>query len=293
MVFVGKVRRTLWLLAFVLISLICPMVSADDLYCGKRNCYEILGVEKTSSAGEVKKAYRKLTLQYHPDRNPDPEAVSIFLEVTTAYEVLTSESKEAYDDYLAHPERVYINKLNYAVYARKTNGYFVVFCCIAAITIIHYKYWQHAHEKLKADLRNHPQFQEALKKYQTDEEKDEAVKGLIKINGWQARPPTMSDLLIWRMIELPWDIFERVFWLIRWTILFTWLKQPYGFNEKSYLTANAINLSLARWQRMDEDKKLEYMEHELWDEKNLKKYQEEERLAEMKASRGRNGARRR
>ena len=35
------------------------------------------------------------------------------------------------------------------------------------------------------------------------------------------------------------------------------------------------------------------MEHELWDEKNLKKYQEEERLAEMKASRGRNGARRR
>ena len=52
--------------------------------------YEILWVEKTASTEEIKKAYRKLAMQYHPDRNKsDPEAEKKFKEVNVAYSTLS------------------------------------------------------------------------------------------------------------------------------------------------------------------------------------------------------------
>lgn len=65
----------------------------------KRDYYEVLAIEKTASSEEIKKAYRKLALQYHPDRNHgDDEAAEKFKEATEAYEVLiVAEKRERYD----------------------------------------------------------------------------------------------------------------------------------------------------------------------------------------------------
>ena len=62
--------------------------------------YEILGVAKTATPEEIKKAYRKAALKYHPDRNPgDKEAEEKFKEAARAYEVLRDEQKRARYDH--------------------------------------------------------------------------------------------------------------------------------------------------------------------------------------------------
>ena len=67
----------------------------------KRDYYEVLGVEKSADQDAIKKAYRKLAIKYHPDRNPgDKEAEEKFREATEAYEVLSDEKKRPiYDQY--------------------------------------------------------------------------------------------------------------------------------------------------------------------------------------------------
>lgn len=67
----------------------------------KKDYYEILGVDKSSSEKEIKKAYRKMAMEFHPDRNPDnPEAESKFKEAAEAYDVLSNPEKKAkYDQY--------------------------------------------------------------------------------------------------------------------------------------------------------------------------------------------------
>lgn len=67
----------------------------------KRDYYDVLGVDKGADKNDVKRAYRKLAMKYHPDRNPDDEkAAESFREVTEAYEVLADEDKRArYDQY--------------------------------------------------------------------------------------------------------------------------------------------------------------------------------------------------
>ncbi len=67
----------------------------------KRDYYEVLGVERGSSEADLKKAYRRLAMKHHPDRNPDDkESEELFKEANEAYEVLSDASKRAaYDQY--------------------------------------------------------------------------------------------------------------------------------------------------------------------------------------------------
>jgi DnaJ-class molecular chaperone len=66
----------------------------------KRDFYEILGLSKGASKDEVKSAYRKMALKFHPDRNKEPDAEEKFKEINEAYEVLSNDQKKtAYDQY--------------------------------------------------------------------------------------------------------------------------------------------------------------------------------------------------
>ena len=68
-----------------------------------RDFYDILGVAKTSSQDEIKKAYRKVAMKYHPDRNPDnKEAENKFKEAAEAYSVLSDTNKRTQYDQFGH-----------------------------------------------------------------------------------------------------------------------------------------------------------------------------------------------
>ena len=72
-------------------------------YMEKRDYYEVLEVEKTASVEEIKKAYRKKAIQYHPDKNPgDKVAEEKFKEAAEAYDVLSNPDKRARYDQFGH-----------------------------------------------------------------------------------------------------------------------------------------------------------------------------------------------
>ena len=69
----------------------------------KRDYYEVLGVDKSASAEEIKKAYKKMAIKYHPDKNPgDKEAEEKFKEVAEAYSILSDADKKARYDQFGH-----------------------------------------------------------------------------------------------------------------------------------------------------------------------------------------------
>ncbi|KAB2831833.1 MAG: DnaJ domain-containing protein, partial [Caedimonadaceae bacterium] len=69
----------------------------------KRDYYEVLGVPKDASADDMKKAYRKLAMKYHPDRNQgDKSAEHKFKELNEAYEVLKDDQKRSAYDRFGH-----------------------------------------------------------------------------------------------------------------------------------------------------------------------------------------------
>ena len=69
----------------------------------KRDYYEVLGVDKSASTDEIKKAYRKVAIKYHPDKNPDdPSSEEKFKEAAEAYEVLRDQDKKQRYDRFGH-----------------------------------------------------------------------------------------------------------------------------------------------------------------------------------------------
>merc|ERR1719203_2100190 len=80
---------------------------AAERYCGKDNCYELLGVQNDADTSAIKRAYRKLSLKWHPDKNvgKEEEATQMFTKIAAAYEVLSdNEMRTSYDYALEHPE---------------------------------------------------------------------------------------------------------------------------------------------------------------------------------------------
>ena len=68
-----------------------------------RDFYEVLGVSRDASERDIKKAYKRLAMKFHPDRNPDDEtAAEKFKEVKLAYEILTDSQKRAASDQYGH-----------------------------------------------------------------------------------------------------------------------------------------------------------------------------------------------
>ena len=75
---------------------------SQDTMAGKRDYYQVLEVTRSASGDDVRRAYRKLARQYHPDLNPSAEAEERFKEINEAYEVLSDDTRRAASDRYGH-----------------------------------------------------------------------------------------------------------------------------------------------------------------------------------------------
>ena len=103
------------LLLFLINVILLTLASAEifdpaNIFCGKADCYEVLGLQRSASIKEIKSAFRNLSLVNHPDKNKDENATEVFRLISKAYKVLaTNESKALFDYYLDHPRVCTIN----------------------------------------------------------------------------------------------------------------------------------------------------------------------------------------
>jgi len=105
------------------------------MYCGEDNCYSVLGVGFTATPREIKSAYRKLSLEFHPDREGGDEAQ--FVKVAAANEILSDPTKRSdYDYFLAHPEERLYNSYRY--YRAQTDLRAAWTILVILFSILHY-----------------------------------------------------------------------------------------------------------------------------------------------------------
>ena len=151
-----------------------------NAYCGMDDCYELLGVEKTATHREIKRAYRNLAREVHPDKiprdaTPDERAAAteLFQKIATAYEVVGDEDvRSDYDYCLSHPESALYCKYRYMkfMYSSKAiDARYVIGGFVAFLTVCQYFAQRSRHRQAMRYLREaHPDVQRLAKKRATE-----------------------------------------------------------------------------------------------------------------------------
>src|SRR5438552_15869940 len=86
----------------------------------KEDYYQVLGISRDASAPEIRRAYRRLARQHHPDRNPEPQSPERFRTLTEAYAVLNDPARRArYDHTIQPPARAHVPRTESALLARR------------------------------------------------------------------------------------------------------------------------------------------------------------------------------
>ncbi|XP_064635088.1 dnaJ homolog subfamily C member 25 homolog [Lineus longissimus] len=283
---------------FLLASLsISPSYAqVEGIYCGKENCYDVLGMTRDNSKSEIMKAYRKLARKWHPDRHKTEEAkneaAAKFQTIANAYEILKDQdSRSEYDYMLDNPEEMY---LHYYYYYRrrmapKVDVRIVVAVTISIISVIqYYGAWNNYHSAISY-LMTVPKYrmrameiakEEGLlgnnkkkvggKKISKEEqkEKDEATIRKIVENNMDIRggysKPSIVNILWFQMLFFPYYIVCYIAWWCRWVWKFWILKHEYGDEEKHYIIRKYMGLGQSQWEALDESDKLSFMKRELW-----------------------------
>lgn len=131
-----------------------------NIFCGSINCYDILNVQSNSSSKDIKKAYRKLSLSHHPDKNKEENATEVFRLISKAYEVLDkNESRALFDYYLAHPYDYFkVSGKHYYRSIPKSDVTIVLLVVILIITaflyVVQYEKWKRITKYIKNAAEN-------------------------------------------------------------------------------------------------------------------------------------------
>lgn len=296
----------------------------EGLYCGKENCYDVLGVSRDALKREIAKRYRKLAKKYHPDMHRDIEekikAEFNFKRVANAYEILKDdESRSDYDYMLDHPEQVYSHYYRYYTrrVAPKVDVRIVIAVTISVISVIqYYTSWKRYESAIKylltvpkyrnkaVDLAREKgllDFQKKRKnksKGELKEEMDAIIRRVLEdnmdIRGGYAKPK-ITDLLWAKIVLFPYAIICYCIWYGTWVWKFDICKQPYGHEQKLYLIRKNLKMGETQFDALEDEEKEEFLRLELWEKPKYEEWskQKEEEMKKQMAENSRYKAYRR
>lgn len=285
----------------------------DGLYCGKQDCYDVLGVTRESTKQEIAKAYRALARKYHPDLHRGEEAKKTaeeqFKLVATAYEILKDdESRTDYDYMLDNPNEYYAHYYRYyrRRVAPKVDVRIVIVVTLSIVSVIQYysgwqrydsaikyfatvpKYRNKALEMAKDEINEkiNKKGKNRLSKSDQKEELEKIVRKVIEekmdVKGGYAKPSVFDTIWI-QLIILPYTITKYIIWYAKWTWKFTIMKQAYGDDEKLYMIRRFMGMGQNQFLSLEDKQIQEYLDLELWKKENFVAWKEEQD-EEMKKS---------
>ncbi|EDW75183.1 uncharacterized protein Dwil_GK19832 [Drosophila willistoni] len=267
----------------------------EGLYCGKENCYDVLGVTRESSKSEIGKAYRSLARRYHPDLHRGQEAKAIaeeqFKLLATAYEILRDEeSRTDYDYMLDNPDAYYAHYYRYyrRRVAPKVDVRIVIVVTLTIISIIqYYSGWQRydsaikyfatvpkyrnkaldiAKDEIQERIHNR-KGKNRLSKADQKEELESIIRKVIEekmdVQGGYAKP-TLWDVLWVQLLICPYTLLSFLIWHAQWFWRYTLLKQPYGREQKLYLIRRYMKMGQHQFNAQEDKQIEEYLHLELW-----------------------------
>lgn len=304
-------QRFLLIFIFVAIATLPQFCEAllDGLYCGKQNCYDVLGVTRESTKSEIGKAYRMLARKYHPDLKKGDEAKAEaeekFKLVATAYEILKDDdSRNDYDYMLDNPDEYYAHYYRYyrKRLAPKVDIRIVIIVSLTIISVIQYytgwerydsaikyfatvpKYRNKAMEIAKDEI-NELQNRKGKQRLSKTDQKEQIEKIIRKVveekmdvKGAYAKP-TIWDVLWVQLIICPYTILKFLLWHAQWFWKFTIQKQPYGREEKLYIIRKRMKMGQHQFDAQEDKQIEEYLRLELWEKDKFEEWrieQEEE-----------------
>ncbi|GAB2298824.1 DnaJ protein erdj7 [Dionaea muscipula] len=283
----------IWWIALLLLCLLIP--TSFCIYCDEDDCYDLLGVSQTANASEIKKAYYKLSLKYHPDKNPDPESRKLFVKVANAYEILKDEAtREQYDYAVAHPEEFFYNTARYyqSYYADKTDPRAVLVGLLLVLSGFQYlNQWSRSKQaidmvkktpayknKLRAlELERNGSVSNRKKSNKMDKKAEEDLSKELELQIKGAEKPSIWGLIGVQFILLPYTLIKLTMWHSCWFWRYQVKQAPYSWEDASYLTRHSLAVPLDTWNHIDEHTKEDLVQRQLWIKSNRESYYTEMR----------------
>lgn len=275
-------------------------------FCEYDNCYELLGVDPMAGAVPIKRAYRKLAAEYHPDKCASGDVQKcreVFPTYANAYEVLSnSEMRKNYDYVLANPYEFpgFYLKYSKPKYAPKSDVRFVLILTVLAAAAVQHYLKKSMYEQALNNVKKDPRFRynERLKEIMVrDANKTLSPKkgagggfrgqgkdkpALPKGEELEKKKKAAEEALEAELAaELPAppsaadnvavDIFKLPLTL---TYNVLWFAKG-GMREPAYMTRKALGYSAAEWAELDEEEQSELVGKELWVAEKFEAYEAE------------------
>ncbi|KAL3741441.1 hypothetical protein ACJRO7_016996 [Eucalyptus globulus] len=282
---------TRWRAAAALLAFSLLAARSAAIYCDEDDCYDLLGVSQSANSSEIKRAYYRLSLKHHPDKNPDPESKKLFVKIANAYEILKDEAtREQYDYAIAHPEEVFYNAARYyqAYYGHKTDPRAVLVGLLLILSGFQYFNQCTRYNQAVAMVKKTPAYKNRLRalelersggvtnkkknQKQMDKKVEEELSKELELEIKGTEKPSLWDLVGVRFILLPYTFVKLLVWYGCWFWRYKVKQAPYSWEDAAYLTQRALSVPIDAWSNIDELTKEDLIKRRLWNKSNLDSY---------------------